>query len=267
MSADGSRAGRIRAKLRAGVRITKAERQFLVEWERRRDKRGRKTAPVDIPPVEATIDDSPGGTATPTGGEQGAPPNGGASPPGPTTSDGPPPLSIDAPKPAPTTPTAKKADKPKVVPTMIGKQVAMLFTKGMEKWGESIKARGGTPYPDELVTVSAISAAWLADKYLGALGEEEALHWFNLGTPVGWNLWFGRKGAKPPNLSLSMDESTDASAKSADGPQGKPDESPKERSEGGADANRVKDPPRPDPITHNPSREEQAKIRAAMGSL
>jgi hypothetical protein len=239
-----------------------------VEWDRRRDKRGRKTVPVEIPPVEATIpDDSPSGVATSAGGEQGTPPNDGASPTGPTgapaSNSGPPPLDVVAPKPIAAPSTPKKEAPKKVVPTAIGQHVAKLTMTGLAKWGASIEARGGFPYPEELYPMTAISVAWLADKYLGALGEEEALHWINALTPVGWNLWFGRKGAKAPSLFASTETSPDAPAKSADGPKEK---EPASKSEGDA-ASIPRDPPPPHPIAHNPSREEREKIRAAMGSL
>jgi hypothetical protein len=260
VSADGSRAGRIRAKVRSGIRITKADAEFLAEYDRRRDKRGRKTDP--LPPVQ--IEDTPTGDATPTSAEQGTAPAVGATPSGPSPNAGPPPLSVATPQSTPSsaTPAVKKpaANKP-VVPTAIGKQIAALFTKGMKEWGAKIEERGGAAYPDELITVSAISAAWLADKYLGALGEEEALHWLNVGVPIGWNLWFGRKGATKPKETIeSTATSTDAGAKSADGPTASAPESKNEST-----ASIPRDPPPANPIAYNPSAAQHDIVKAAMG--
>lgn len=142
------------------------------------------------------------------------PPDAGSAPPPPDPApvagaaaaapgDGPPPLSVPAAVVAgePVKKNVKKAAA-KVVQTPIGEAARDAYLNAMLAWSQSLREQGKTPIPDAIVKVGALSAQWLADKYLGALGEEEGLHWLNAALPPAWNGWMQFKKSKGSPLDL-----------------------------------------------------------------
>lgn len=232
-TADQNKARRIRIKMREKKPLQPAEVTWLKDYESRTIHRKPPSvmisnqlplpqlppapAPAQAPPPStqgASAQTAPGNISTgaPSPASQ-APPNSSAPPP--LNAATPPGASSAAPGSGTATTasdskgSAQSAASPELKfdehykPGPLGEQIGALYLSFVTESNASIAERGGTPYPEPLAKLGALSAAFLADKYGAKFLGGDIMVAFNAGMPVAWVLWQDHKLKRPDAIDTT----------------------------------------------------------------